>query len=149
VGAQLHHSLTWQARKRGQGARAAKKVPGAAHHIASFKDELFEICVICVICGFLPENFLKLSFESQPASLPENFLSSNVEWQLVIVAALTRLSDQSDPVPDNIWNNAAEHYDDKGLAALQLSIAGTNVFNRLNVATRQVAGEWLKSAAWS
>jgi len=35
-------------------------------------------------------------------------------------------------------------YDERGLAALVLSIATTNVFNRLNVSTRQVAGEWLK-----
>jgi len=33
-------------------------------------------------------------------------------------------------------------YDEPALAALVLSIATTNVFNRLNVATRQVAGAW-------
>jgi hypothetical protein len=37
---------------------------------------------------------------------------------------------------------AARHYDEPGLAALLLMIATTNVFNRLNVATRQVAGAW-------
>jgi hypothetical protein len=41
-----------------------------------------------------------------------------------------------------VWNEAARHYDEKGLAALLLSIATTNVFNRLNVSTRQVAGSW-------
>ena len=68
---------------------------------------------------------------------------------LALAESVTRLSDQSDPVPDNIWENAVQHYDEKALAALLLSIGTTNVFNRLNVATRQVAGEWLKSAAWS
>ena len=33
------------------------------------------------------------------------------------------------------------------LAALTLSIALTNLWNRLNITTRQVAGEWVKSAA--
>jgi alkylhydroperoxidase family enzyme len=38
---------------------------------------------------------------------------------------------------------AARHYDEQELAAVVLSIATVNVWNRLNVATRQVAGqEW-------
>jgi len=48
-------------------------------------------------------------------------------------------------VPDEIWNEAKRHYDETGLAALLLWIANTNVWNRLNVATKQVAGEWAKS----
>ena len=59
---------------------------------------------------------------------------------LALSEAVTRLADQSDPVPDTIWNEAAKHYDEKGLASLLLVISMTNVFNRLNVATRQVAG---------
>jgi AhpD family alkylhydroperoxidase len=61
---------------------------------------------------------------------------------LALTEAVTRLSDRSDPVPDEIWDEAARHYDERGLAALLLMIATTNVFNRLNVATRQVAGAW-------
>jgi AhpD family alkylhydroperoxidase len=61
---------------------------------------------------------------------------------LALTEAVTRLSDRSDPVPDEIWDEAARHYDERGLAALVLMIATTNVFNRLNVATRQVAGAW-------
>jgi AhpD family alkylhydroperoxidase len=61
---------------------------------------------------------------------------------LALTEAVTRLSDRADPVPDEIWNQAAEHYSEQALSALLLSIAVTNVFNRLNVSTRQVAGEW-------
>ena len=61
---------------------------------------------------------------------------------LALTEAVTRLSDRADPVPDAIWDEAARHYDERGLAALLLMIATTNVFNRLNVATRQVAGAW-------
>ena len=61
---------------------------------------------------------------------------------LALTEAVTRLSDQADPVPDVIWDEAARHYDERGLAALLLMIAATNVFNRLNVPTRQVAGSW-------
>ena len=49
---------------------------------------------------------------------------------------------RADPVPDEIWNEAARHYDERGLAALLLEIALSNVFNRLNIPTRQIAGEW-------
>ncbi len=64
---------------------------------------------------------------------------------LALTEAATRLSDRSDPVPDEVWGEAARHYDEPALAALILSIATTNVFNRLNVTTRQVAGAW----AWN
>lgn len=59
---------------------------------------------------------------------------------LALTEAATRLSDRSDPVPDEVWDEAARHYDERGLGALVLSIAVTNLFNRLNATTRQVAG---------
>lgn len=65
---------------------------------------------------------------------------------LALTEAATRLSDRADPVPDEIWDEAARHYDEKALAALIIAIAMINVWNRLNVVTRQVAGEWAKSA---
>ena len=61
---------------------------------------------------------------------------------LALAEAVTRVSDRADPVSDEIWEEAARHYDERALAALVLSIATTNVFNRLNVTTRQVAGAW-------
>ncbi|MGI8770724.1 MAG: carboxymuconolactone decarboxylase family protein [Acidobacteriaceae bacterium] len=61
---------------------------------------------------------------------------------LALTEALTRLSDRANPVPDEIWDEAARHYDVKALAALVLAIANINVWNRLNVAVGQVAGEW-------
>ena len=53
-----------------------------------------------------------------------------------------RLRARPTPIPDAIWGGAARHYDEPALAALILSIATTNVFNRLNVSTRQPAGAW-------
>jgi AhpD family alkylhydroperoxidase len=62
---------------------------------------------------------------------------------LALTEAATRLSDRADPVPDEIWDEAARHYDEQALAALVIAIASINVWNRLNVTTRQVAGqEW-------
>jgi AhpD family alkylhydroperoxidase len=59
---------------------------------------------------------------------------------LALTEAVTRLADRADPVPDSIWDEAARHYDEQGLAALILMIATTNLFNRLNATTSQVAG---------
>jgi AhpD family alkylhydroperoxidase len=66
---------------------------------------------------------------------------------LALAEAVTRIADREDPVPDAVWNEAAKHYDQKALAALVVQIAQINVWNRLNVATRQVAGEWMKRQA--
>jgi len=59
---------------------------------------------------------------------------------LALTEAATRLSDREDPVPDTVWAEVAKHYDEEALGALVLSIATINVWNRLNVATRQIAG---------
>ena len=61
---------------------------------------------------------------------------------LALAEAGTRLSDREDPVPDDIWKEAARHYDEAELASLVLSIAAINAWNRLNVITRQPAGSW-------
>ena len=62
---------------------------------------------------------------------------------LALAEAVTRLADSTDPVPDAVWAEAARHYDERVLAALVLWVATTNLFNRVNVATRQIPG-----AAW-
>jgi AhpD family alkylhydroperoxidase len=59
-----------------------------------------------------------------------------------LAEAVTRLSDRPDPVPDDIWDEAARHFPERELALLVLGIATMNLYNRLNVATRQVAAEW-------
>jgi AhpD family alkylhydroperoxidase len=61
---------------------------------------------------------------------------------LALTEATTRLADRSDAVPDDVWNEAARHYDEPALAALVLQIALINAFNRVNAATRQMAGQW-------
>lgn len=63
---------------------------------------------------------------------------------LALTEAATRLADRPDPVPDEVWDEAARHYTDEQLGALVVSIAAINAFNRLNAATRQVAGPWVQ-----
>ncbi|HEX8430425.1 MAG TPA: carboxymuconolactone decarboxylase family protein [Longimicrobium sp.] len=59
---------------------------------------------------------------------------------LALTEAATRLADRSDPVPDAVWNEAARHFDETLLAAAVLEIGMINLWNRVNVVTRQVAG---------
>jgi len=59
---------------------------------------------------------------------------------LALTEAATRLADRSDPVPDDVWNEAVRHFDEPALASLLLNVALINFWNRLNVTTRQVAG---------
>jgi AhpD family alkylhydroperoxidase len=59
---------------------------------------------------------------------------------LALTEAATRLADRPDPVPDEVWNEAARHYDERALASLLIEICTINAFNRLSVPTRQQSG---------
>ncbi len=62
---------------------------------------------------------------------------------LALTEAVTRLDGVGEAVPDAVWGQATLHYDERSLAALVLAIANINMWNRLNVATRQIAaGDW-------
>lgn len=65
---------------------------------------------------------------------------------LALAEAGTRLADTAVPVPAEIFAEAARHFDEKALAVLVCVVAGINTWNRLNVLTGQVAGEW--TAQW-
>lgn len=61
---------------------------------------------------------------------------------LALTEAGTRLSDRANPVPDDVWNDAAKHFDAAALSALVVTIASINLWNRLNIVAGQIAGDW-------
>lgn len=63
---------------------------------------------------------------------------------LALAEAAARLSDRADPVPDEVWKEAARHYNETQLGALVMSFGLINLWNRLNAATHQVGGEFLE-----
>ena len=65
---------------------------------------------------------------------------------LALTEAATRMSDRGDAVSDEVWNEAARHYDERALADLVLNIALINFWNRVNVTIRQVSGVMPKAA---
>jgi AhpD family alkylhydroperoxidase len=60
----------------------------------------------------------------------------------------TRLADAAGGVTDEVWANAAKHYDSDQLAALVAAIASINAWNRLNAITRQPGGDY-QPGQWS
>ncbi len=54
----------------------------------------------------------------------------------------TRIADSAGGVPDEVWANAAKHYDEEQLAALVGLIALINAYNRVNVIVQQPAGDY-------
>lgn len=63
-----------------------------------------------------------------------SFFTDEERAALRLAEAVTRIADQADPVPDEVWAEAAYHYDEESLAALLMAIAAINAWNRLNVA---------------
>ncbi|WP_017597095.1 carboxymuconolactone decarboxylase family protein [Nocardiopsis lucentensis] len=60
---------------------------------------------------------------------------------LALAEYATRIADQSrDRVPDEVWDEAADHFDERELSALILTIGLTNMFNRINVTIQEPAG---------
>jgi AhpD family alkylhydroperoxidase len=102
----------------------------------------------CSVCVDMHSRNLKKAGETEDrifgvAAWRDNPSFSDEERAaLALAEALTRISDRPDPVPDEIWDEAAQHYDEKALASIVLAIANINVWNRLNVAVRQPVGVW-------
>jgi alkylhydroperoxidase family enzyme len=62
------------------------------------------------------------------------FYTERERAALALTDAVTRLGD--DGVSDDVWDEAAKHFDQDELANVLMAIATINVWNRLSVATR-------------
>jgi AhpD family alkylhydroperoxidase len=100
----------------------------------------------CSVCVELHSNNLKKEGMSDErlfavaAWRDTTYFSDAERAALELTEVVTRVADRGDPVPDEVWEKAARHYDEQGLSALLIAITSINVWNRLNAATRQVAG---------
>lgn len=100
-------------------------------------------CAVCLDLHNHPEYFAKDTDARNftvAAWRDAPFFTDAERAALALAEAVTRLADRADPVPDQVWTEAARAYDEPAMAALLLAISSVNVWNRLNVATRQVAG---------
>ncbi|ATL25122.1 carboxymuconolactone decarboxylase family protein [Streptomyces formicae] len=69
------------------------------------------------------------------------FFSDEERAALELTEAATRLQDGAAGVTDEIWDAAADHFDEDQLSAIILEIATTNFFNRINRTIREQAGK--------
>ena len=60
-----------------------------------------------------------------------------------LAEAETRLADRADAVPDEVWKEAVRLLSEAARGALVTAIALANLWNRLNVTTRHVTGDWI------
>lgn len=120
-------------------------VPALVLQLAHLRASQINGCAACL------EGGLK---HARQAGLSDAQLATVAAWRdaphfsdaeraaLALAEAVTRLADRGD-VTDEVWADAVKHFDERALAALLLSIAQTNLYNRLNVTTRQVyRSEW-------
>ena len=63
---------------------------------------------------------------------------------LALTEAATRIADHPGAVSDEIWDEAARHYDERQLAGLVLAIGLINAWNRVNATTQQITGGWVE-----
>ncbi|HVU79619.1 MAG TPA: carboxymuconolactone decarboxylase family protein [Gaiellaceae bacterium] len=126
-------------------AAMALGVPETTHMLIHLRVSQINGCSVC--CQMHDK-------ELRDAGQPDEKIATLAAWReapyfsaseraaLALAEAGTRLADRPDPVPDEVWDEAARLYDDDQLASLVLSIASINVWNRLNAITRQPAGAW-------
>ncbi|ORT56578.1 carboxymuconolactone decarboxylase family protein [Streptomyces sp. CB03238] len=125
--------------------KAVKKggVPESILELVHLRASQINGCGFCVDLG---------AREAKKGGMSDERLHSVAAWReapyfsdaeraaLALAEAATRLADRSDPVPDDVWDEAADHFDEQQLASIILWIATTNFFNRINVTVKQPAG---------
>ena len=142
----------------------AAVIPGAwqpiqalikAAHSQGVPEELLELvhlrvsqingCSACVDAGLkslrkLDQSDERIGLVSAWRETP--YYTDTERAALHLAEAATRLADRADAVSDEVWDAAADHFDEQQLASILLMIAVTNMFNRLNAPVRQPAGSW-------
>jgi AhpD family alkylhydroperoxidase len=107
----------------------------------------------CAFCNDMHSRELKAAGAAEDyiwavATWRESPLFTDAERAaLALTEAATRIADEGDPVPDDVWNEAKQHYPEKALALLIVHIGLINFFNRINVTIRQPADPKFTAAA--
>lgn len=139
-----------------EGAMPALLALSRATRATGLTDSLLELVNLrasqingCGVCVHMHARDLRKGGNSDEridtvAGWPDSpFFTEAERAALALTESVTRLADRSEPVPDAVYEEAARHFEEAQLAALVLAIASINVWNRLNITTRQVAGgDW-------
>ena len=117
-------------------------VPAKVLHLAHLRASQINGCGFCVDVG---TKHAKQDGETDErlhavAGWREAPYFTDAERAALALSEAVTTIDARDPVPDSVWENASKQFGEKQLAALVLWIATVNLFNRANIATRQLAG---------
>ncbi len=118
-------------------------VPRQTLELVHLRTSQINGCSACVDAGVKTATKAGISSEKllTVAAWYENPLFDDAERAaLALTEAATRLADRPGAVTDEIWCEAAKHYDERQLSALVLMVAITNFFNRINTTFRVPAG---------
>lgn len=69
------------------------------------------------------------------------YFSEGERVALEFTEAITRLADHHDPISDDLWARMSALFDNRQIAALLFEIGAINIWNRINAAIRQPAGQ--------
>jgi AhpD family alkylhydroperoxidase len=126
-------------------AAAAARIPRSTIELMELRASQINGCAVCLDmhsraatkAGETDERLFTLA-----AWREAPYFSEAERAALALTEEGTRLADRPDAVPDEVFDEAAKHYEEPALAALVVVISVINTWNRLNVINRQVAGEW-------
>jgi AhpD family alkylhydroperoxidase len=136
-----------QGLQRLDSATRRSGVPATTRYLVQLRASQINGCAVCVDMH---------TRELKEAGEPDERINTVAVWRetpyfteaeraaLALTEAATRIADRPDPVPDEVWDEAARHYDESQLAALVIAIAAINAWNRINASTRQITGEWVE-----
>jgi AhpD family alkylhydroperoxidase len=129
---------------------AEDKLPARLRHLVHLRASQINGCSFCV-----DMHSKELQHDGAPlehifavgAWRETPFFSEAERAALELTESLTRLADKPDAVPDALWEDVTRHFSQPEIAALLVSIAAINSWNRFNVAVRQMAGQKLGKVA--
>ncbi|MEU5952955.1 carboxymuconolactone decarboxylase family protein [Streptomyces sp. NPDC047525] len=126
-------------------ALADSTLPAATHELVALRASQINGCGFCIDihtkeAAHAGETQVRLHLVA--AWREASVFTEAERAALALAEEGTRIADAAGGVSDEVWANAAKHYDEDQLAALVSIIAVINAFNRLNVLTVRPAGEY-------
>ncbi|HEY5928535.1 MAG TPA: carboxymuconolactone decarboxylase family protein [Kofleriaceae bacterium] len=118
----------------------ASSIPATIRELVHLRVSQINGCAVCIDMHVSKQEDTPRRLAAVAVWRDAPFFSDAERAALALAEAVTRVADETDRVPDAVWNEAARHFDERTLAWLVVHISVTNLYNRLNVATRQVAG---------
>jgi AhpD family alkylhydroperoxidase len=137
-----------EAMRRLADAATDSAIPMTTHFIVWLRASQINGCSVCVDIharelGHADESLERIAAVAAWRKAP--YFTEAERAALALTEAATRLADHPEAVPDGVWEEATRHYDERQLAALVLSIAEINAWNRILVTTQQIGGDWVEA----